>query len=255
MSMIAVKYTKTAIGDPALMKRLEAPMAIAVATAYCIRDRIVGRGMTVTPANAYRSTATAGGGQSNRGKRQYYISPSYASKIGIDKQTRWDSSAEMHGAVSAISGTANVSGGMWAGLQIRNSGDRAIIEFGGSSLGASSTLTAKTTKKTGTFEVTLSADGRTRARQVRELKRSEGGEVQYRRKPKLVRNSEKAGRVYRNSRVGLLQLTASEDAAQREAFRDAMDRIAAKLFGRKPMDNPISGDPKLYRAILAAFGV
>lgn len=251
---ITVKYTKAAIGDPALLERLRAPMAIATATATAIRDRVRRAHVTATQAAAYKGTPTAGGGKSGTVRKAYYVSPAYATAVGLQDQTRWQSSADMHQAVGAVSGLGDVSGGMWQGLQVRNSGERAVIEFGGSSLGASSKRSALTKTKTGTYEVTLSDNGHVRARQVRELKRNEGGQVQYRRKPKLVRNAEKAGRVFKNSRVGLLQCTPTEEAAQWQAFRDATDATLARMFGRERVARPVTGDQPLYRAILRGFG-
>ena len=247
--MIDIKYTKTAMADPAQMLRLKQPMAIAQATAYAIRDRVVNRGQLATSPQGFSTTPDAGPKKCPR----YYISPEYAEKAGLGTQTRWESSQAMHAALGAKPGQGHATGKMWEGLQVRNSGDTAIIEFGGSSTGASSTRTALTQKVHGTYEVTLSDNNRLRAKQVTELKRDEGGQVQYRRKPKLVRNQVKAGTVFANSKIGLLQPTESEQAAQWTAFRDFCARMTSACFGGQVPAGQPQGDAALYTAITKGF--
>ncbi len=233
--------------DPAQLQRLRQPMTIAIATANTIRQRVAVRGQLVTPANAYRATPDAGPTK----KPRYYLSPAYAEAAGLGTQTRWESSAVMHAAVGAKTGTGNTTGALWkpGALQVRNSGDSAIIEFGGSSLGASSTRTALTKKVHGSYHVTLSDNGKLRAKQVSELKRDEGGDVQYRRKPKQVRNAVKAGTVFKNSRIGLLQPTEAESQAQFNAFRSQCGLAVAACFGGN-CKSESGGDRALFDAIM-----
>lgn len=244
--MITVKMSKTAMEDPATLRRLQQPMAIAKATASHIRQRVA-QGRTATPADPYDGTPTAGKGK----VRRYYLSPAYAERLGLGSQTRWESSRAMHAAKGLRPGKASATGQMWAGLQVRNYGsDSAVIDFGGSSLGASSTRTAITKKKAGTFEVTLSGNGKLAARQARELSRDEGGQVKYRRKPKLVRNSLKAAAVFTGSRVGLLQCTPDEIQAMNAAVATKAGILVAACFGARTPTSEPGGDRSLYTAIL-----
>lgn len=247
--LIGVKYSKTVLGDPRLIERVRQPLAIAKATATHIKRRVLA-GKTATPADAYSNKPTAGPKQ----KPRYFVSPQYAKDLGLGEQTRWASSAEMHRHKGIRAGTANATGEMWKGLQVRNFGtEGAIIDYGGSSTGASSVRTAVTKRKAGTFEVTLSDDGKLRARQVRELVRVEGGEVKRRRKAKKVRNSQKAGTVFKNTRVGLLQPTPSETAAQLAAVNSVCGELVATIFGGSGVHLRSQGDQALYRAILREF--
>jgi len=137
-------------------------------------------------------------------------------------------------------------------LQVRNYGNKGgVIEFARSSLGASSTRTAITKKSHGEYEVTVAKGGRLKAKQVRELARDEGGNVKYRRKPKLVRNRTKAAAVFRNSRVGLLQPTPAESQAQFAAVAHAAEAVVVHAFGSKLVHSGTdNGDRRLFDAII-----
>lgn len=260
---VTVKFTKTTLRDANLMQALNNVMAIAAPLASTIRDRVTMRHQLVTVAKPYADKGRADAGPPK--KPAYYISPAYAEKNHLmspstsgdpAKMTRWESSAQMHQAVGAISGTGDVTGAMWKGLQVRNSGSMAIIEFGGSSLGASSTLTARTTKVEGSYVVTTDKTGKTHAKAARALKHDDAGAVMYRRKPKLVRNSEKAGRVLKNSRIGLLMSTDAEKAAMWQAFRNAVATGVCKCFGVVPTQQvPSTGDRALYDQITRNLNV
>lgn len=247
--MITVKMSKTAMKDPATLARLAQPMAIAKATASHLRNRIH-RGQTATPPDPYNGTPTAGRGKT----RRYYLSPAYAERLGLGNQTRWESSRAMHQAKGLRPGKASATGQMQAGLQVRNFGsDSAVIDYGGSSLGASSTRTAITKAKHGTYEVTVANNGKVAARQARELSRDEGGQVKYRRKPKLVRNALKAAAVFTGSRVGLLQCTPDEIQAMQAAVATRAGILVAACFGARTPTSEPGGDRALYNAIMQEF--
>ena len=243
--MIEVRYTKTTLQDPAQLARLRQPMAIAAATATVIHDRVVVRGQLATPPKAFATVPDAG----NVKKPRYYISPKYAEEAGLGKQTRWESSAAMHQAIGARAGTGDATGALWKGLAVRNSGETAIIEFQGSSYGAKSTLSARRDKIVGAYKV-KNTNGRLKAVQMTELRRDEGGDVVYRRKPLQVRNQVKAATVFRNSRIGLLQPTDAETQAQFGAFRDYSANLISSLFGGQPVAGQATGDANLYADIL-----
>jgi hypothetical protein len=178
------------------------------------------------------------------------LSPAYAERLGLGTQTRWKSSAEMHAAKGLEPGKARATGEMINGIQVRNYGaDSAIVELGGSSLGASSTRTAIATKKEGTFEITLSDRGHLRAKQIKELSRDEGGKVKYRRKPKLVPNRVKAASVFRNVRVGLLQTTEAETLALWSAWANAAGSIVRRSLGIPGNVPIVAGDRQLFDAV------
>jgi hypothetical protein len=241
MSMhVTAKFSKTVDAD--LKNALQKPMALATAAANHIRQRML-LGDTATPADPYSSNPTAGA----KDNKRYYISPAYAKEAGAGKQTRWESSAVMHSTLGGKPG--NVTGGMWSGLQVRNYGaEGAVIDFGGSTLGSSSTLTAKTQKVEGSYEVTLSEDGKLRARQLKDLKRDEGGKVLYRRKPKLVRNAHKASTLFRHSHIAAVQNTDDELQALANALAAVAAQQVAMSFGGKATNLPHAGNPRLYAA-------
>lgn len=239
---LSVKVTWAKTADVNLKAALAKPMALATATARHIQARIA-QGQYATPPDPYSSTPHAG----KRKNPRYYISPAYAVKVGLGTQTRWASSAEMHAARGLKPGQA--TGELIRSLQVRNYGaEGAVIEPSGSSLGQSSTLTALTTKKAGTFEITMSPHGQLRAKQVRELSKDEGGKVKFRRKPKLVRNALKASSLYKNLNVGLLQNTDAELIALSNALAAHAAVLTARALGGKATNLPHAGDPRLYAA-------
>lgn len=247
---VTVKWSKSA--TEVTRADLAQPMAVATAFAQHLRDRATAGKFATTP-EAYKDKPTSG----PRRHKAYYISPYYAEKCGLGKQTRFASSREMHAALPGGHQLGNVTGEMWKGLQVRNWGDDGVIvEFGGSSLGAKSTLTAITKRKAGEYEVTLSGNGKLRAKQVRELSRDEGGNVKYRRKPKLVRNNLKAYAVFQYLRIGLLQPTDAELAAAAAAVRNHADIIVRGRFGAAlggAEQGAPSGTMRLYQAMMAGF--
>jgi hypothetical protein len=248
--VIRVTYTKPVREDTKILAQLAQPMALATATARHIHRRIAA-GDTATPAEAYSTKPTSGPAKA----RRYYISPAYAERVGLGKQTRWKSSAEMHAAKGLQPGKASATGEMLRNITVRNwGGEGAVIEFTGSSLGASSTRTARTRKVGGTYEVTLSDNGKVRARQVRELTRDEGGAVQYRRKPKLVRNREKAAAVFRHSRVGLLQTTDDETLALWCAWANKAGSLVRRAMGIPEGVPIVGGNRQLFDAATQELG-
>ncbi len=235
---IKVKWSKTANDD--IRAALAKPMALATAAAQHMQARLM-QGRFATPPDAFSSTPHAG----PKDKPRFYVSPAYATKTGLGNQTRFASSAEMH--QSRGFKPANASGEMLRGIQVRNFGaEGAVIDFQGSSTGASSTLSAITKKTAGTFEISLSGNGKLRAKQVRELSRDEGGKVKYRRKPKMVSNATKASTVFKNLNIGLLQNTDDELIALANALAAHTAVATARALGGTAENLPHAGDPRLY---------
>lgn len=271
LTLNEVKWTKTALADPAIMKKLENTMAYAVPTANTIKRRCIGEGRTATPPQPYRGSDEDSSRTKKR--RSYFISPAYMDRIGAPKRY-WKTSADFHAAMGVKPGSFLVSGGMWDGLQVRNYGaDGAVIDFGGSSLGAKSTNTANTqVSKPGEGQQQLwlvrknARTGQLEAVKKRELSRFKRnardgshakGDVRYRATPTLVRNSDKAGTVFRFSRVGLLQPTDDEVEAIVGAAAWEATRLVNRCFddsNRTARDGDyfteIGGDKKLLISII-----
>jgi len=202
---VRVRYTKAAQGDPAMLARLRRPMVLGEALARQVADRVARQGRTATPFDAYSG---------ERKGRAYVVSDAYAAQLGL-AGARWRSSSAFHAGAGVRPGTARATGGMWRGLQVRNSGaDAVILDFAGSSLGAKR-------------QATKTKSGRQRAR------------------PVLIRNQTKGGTVWRHSRVNVLQPTDSENEALGAAVaRWAQQLISATLGGEVGRFSS-SGDPVL----------
>lgn len=247
--MIGVKISKLVLQDPALMKRVAQPLALALVMAEAMEQR-VRSGKTATPPKPYAThvverrqvqTQTKTGAKTKAG---YVISPYYASKLGIGAE-RFANSADMHAAAGVRLGTFRATGGMWDGLQVRNFGNGAVIEFAGVSLGKASyppNITFRTGKVTDVTEretkrrVEAAATGRKLGkdrdlvesngrifRQERAARRDKRGQIIRRKSPQMIRNWQKAGVVFKHSRVNVVQPTDDET-------RDMIDGLCAALF-------------------------
>jgi hypothetical protein len=245
--MISVKYTKPVMEDPDIVRALRQPMAMAVAAANHMKRRLQ-NGQPASSPQPYKATPTAGprGGTG----RRYYLSPAYAERLGLGNQTKWRSSAEMHAAKNLNPGKASATGEMMKAWTVRNYGpDAAVIEMGGSSLGASSVITAVTKKVHGTYEVTLSRSGKLRAKQLEVAQRDEGGKVKMRRKPKLVQNREKAVAVYKAIGINVFEATDDELLAMWAAWANQASSLVRRSCGIPGEIPVVAGNRLLYDAV------
>jgi hypothetical protein len=207
-------------------------------------------GQMATPAKPYAThtvergrvqTRTKTGAKTKAG---YVVSQAYADKLGM-AQTRFESSAQMHAAGGVRFGTFRATGGMWEGLQVRNFGDGAVIEFAGVSLGKASyppNITFRTgrlldvTEQETKRRAAAAASGRT-VRKDRDLfevdgkimrheraaRRDKKGNVIKRKTAQMIRNWQKAGVVFKHSRVNVIQSTDRETL-------DMIDGFGASLY-------------------------
>lgn len=236
-----VHFSKTTTA--AIRENLAPAANLARATAQHMKNRLRRRRYATVP-KPFSDDPTAG----PRKRKHYYITPAYAAEIGTEI-TRWGSSLKMHQAVGA-KGPGIVSGKLLRSMRVRNFGrDAMVIEFAGSSLGASSAHTARTAG-TGTYETTLSSDGKLRARQLRELKRDKSGNVLFRRKPKKVLNRLKAAAVFTHSNIGLLHPLGEETRAMVAAVGASVSTILITTFGGVVIqEDDDKGNRRLYEAI------
>lgn len=235
--MITVKISKLTLADPAKLRAVQRPLALAKVMAEAVQQRVMVRGQPATTAKPYATHTThpdtrritsrnSAGGKTKRG---YVVSTQYATAAGVSTN-RYDSSADFHRATGTKPGTYRVTGKMWQGLQVRNFGNGAVIEFAGVSLGGSSKPRVAWQR----------VDGKSAPRRNRK------GDVVVL-KPKNVRNWEKAGIVFRQSRVNVIQPTDYET-------RDLVDGVGAKLFDAIRIvttDGLSSGDTVLPKTALA----
>lgn len=293
MSFINVQLSGAVdkIVDPAKLKYLEDAVRVASVTAGIIKERVFGRGETATPSKPYkgyrlevREITPKTGVKSYKAlrrtadsqkKKGYYVSPAYAAKFGLTK-TRFDSSAEFHTAAGIRHGTSKASGGMAAGLQVRNFGNGAIIELAGSSLGASSVRRATMKVVKGEFKdiaahdvkrssLVHDADGNLQRRewtehvpakrvQVRAQVQNKDGSAREGRKPKLVRNWEKGATVFHFQEVNVVQPTDRETVDLSDAFQDMTNEAVCSLLGGTVLTASNGQHGEYYRRIIKAFG-
>ena len=252
---VSVRFSRTALADPAVMAKLQNAMAFAIPTANAIKRRVVGEGRTATAPQPYKGSQEDS--SQTKKRRSYFISPAYRDLIGAPKRY-WKTSAAFHAAMGVKNGSFNVSGGMWQGLVVRNFGaDGAVITFDGSSLGAKSTQSANTRAVKGQFAVRQGREGAMQAVRHRELARDKEGNVRYRKKPTMIRNSDKAGTVFKYSRIGLLQPNDDEIDAIVGAAAWEATRLVHRCFddsNRTARDGDyfteVSGDKSLLVSII-----
>lgn len=153
----------------------------------------------------------------------YVISDEYATLVGVSG-TKWRSSAAFHKAAGTKPGSFRVSGGMWSGLGVRNvGGAAAVIDFAGSSLGASQ-QSAKT----------------------------KGGRERKSRSAQ-VRNQIKAGTVFRNSGVNPIQPKEAEEEALVAAVCKWAQQMLVRTLGATAGDFNTTGDRALLQDVLRLY--
>lgn len=211
MIEIRVRYTKAAQANVDLRANLQRPMVLAESAAKRVSTRVVTQGKTATPAKPYSTRS-----------RSYTISDAYGQQLGVTK-TRYRNSQEFHAAVGTRTGAFRVSGGMWAGLQVRNVGSTAaLIDFAGSSIG-STRQSGKT--KTG----------------------------RQRKSPVKVRNQAKGAIVFNQSEVNVLQMTQGEEEALVGAVTRWSQNIVGRIFGATSGQFSTTGDQQLLQDILRHY--
>ena len=191
------------------LDRVANALVVATRMAKTIRQRAQ-RGDFATKPKPYR---TSGRYDPRTGQMSpYFISEGYKEKLGAPFR-RFQSSAHFHRVVGRrVAG--NITGGLWAGLRVRNFGvEGAIIEFTGKSIG----MRIKKLKK-----------GKTNQRVN-------------------VANRRKAATVFRTLKVNIIQPQDKEI----ESLGTAAAFVVAESvsFGDKPTLSP-SGDRTLARALV-----
>ena len=265
MIHVGVKYTEKATKSPELLQRLAQPMLLARALARRIHERVAEQGDLATIVQTYKDElqlerrSIRAKKESERYSRQlidatakgyarrvaeltnklrkaddtlqntgdaldngYRVSDAYAKLLGLT-QSKFRSSAAFHMAAGTKVGTFRVSGGMWSGLGVRNVGaNAAILDFFGSTLGGS-TQSGKT------------KGGRERSRPVN------------------VRNQIKAGTVFRQSGVNVIQPKEAEEAAMVAAVCKWAQTMVAKTLGATMGQFKGDGDQQLLMDILQLY--
>lgn len=221
------KSTARAMTDVDFGKRMGNMLRLGGLVASHMRQRVASQAKPATrPTKGY-------GGRQRAGGRDipYAVSESYATAAGTEATA--DSSRQWHQQAGVRFGSFDVTGGMWQGMQIRETagGDGTIIDFRGSSLGGSGkpkTYTGKKkNKETGEIqEVTKTRSEKTRLN---------------------VPNAQKAGRVFALTGVNVIQPTAQEELAMAAAVALQHQITLQESLGEPPAGvEVIAGDPVMY---------
>lgn len=261
---VQIRYTNAIKDKPEAIAQLRRPMVLGQALAVRVRERVSRAGDLATEVQKYRGEAKAervskrlaknyeayerriglarsqgnlkrvaelqaklrkiDNDQQDSGEKlqPYVISEAYAKLVGVPA-TRFSSSAAFHQAAGTKPGTFRVSGGMWAGLQVRNVGASAVVlDFAGSTLG-------------GTRQSSTTKSGR------------------QRKNPVLVRNQVKAGTVFRQSKVNVIQPKDSEVDAMGAAVVRWSQNMIGRTLGATIGGFQGDGDQQLLRDILAHY--
>ena len=241
---IVATFSKSVREDRAVLARLQKPVAIARAVALHTQTRFRA-GRTASPPKPYKTKATAG----SKHRPSYYISEAYAKAAGVPGKTRWKSSASFHQAAAAKPGI--VTGEMIENVGVRNNGRTgALIEFRGSSIGASSEQTAKRRRINSKYDPETGAKNKA----VFEERKDEAGNVLLNKNPKKVRNQDKGGRLYKYLRIAALQSKPNEQRAMLDAVATEGARATAAFFGFDAATVFNRGDRVLRDKILRNLG-
>lgn len=226
--MITVRTSKSAFGrDGKILSVVGVALAIAKESARHVQWR-ARRGDFATVPKRYKNKEF----WKNGAVKKFRVSKPYAQQAGVGGQTEWDSSAEFHRSVGKAQG--DVSGGMWAGLQVRNWGSTgSIVEFARSSMASA----PKRIKQPRVRKALTEAEKQQRA-EARTAK------------PTKVQNRVKADAVFRALKIGLLQHKPQETQAITAAVSAVTGKQLASAFGGTLRIGGDTGNTALYRAIV-----
>lgn len=226
--MIAVRTSKAAFDrEGKILSVVGLALALARESARHVQAR-ARRGDFVTVPKRYKNKAF----WKNGAVKKYRVSKPYAQAAGVGSQTEWDSSAEFHRATGRAPG--DVSGGMWAGLRVRNWGTTgSIVEFARSSMGA--------------FPKPV-RQSQTRKR-LTDAERQQRAEARVA-KPTKAQNRFKAYALFKALNIGVLQHKPQETQAIASAVAVVSAKQLAASFGGTLRIGGNTGNPALYRAIV-----
>ena len=252
MIVVTVQLSKRAQGDPATMARVRQPLALAIALARRVKERVALQGRTATPVPGYDTGST----KSRGGDRRWRVSKAYADALGVEQH--WRSSAQFHSAIGTRAGTFRATGGMWQGLVARNVGSAAAtVDFQGSSVGGYDPSARQ-----------LASEKRGRARKAaqRRAAAEAAGRQPTKRKPRdpsappsqprervasAARNSVKAGSIWVAQKVNVVQPTAAEEQAMNGALVAWTSQRMQRLLGAELAAIRVGGDRAMYREAVA----
>jgi hypothetical protein len=224
--MIQIRYTQNAVNpnkatyDPTLLDRVRPMVEATIPLAAWIRDRVQQRGQVVGGVVPY----------SNNGAVRYTANQTYAAEGGGPVTAR--SSAAWHAAAGKKAGTYTVTGGMWRGLSVVNTGTGdAQIRFIGSSMGKAGRSSGKSFGK----------------------KHKHAGK----RIPVNVRNDAKAYSIWAQQGRNVIQpddneITALQAAAAWQAMLATQRAFGGELVGPQSLNQ---GQPGLFANIVRAWVV
>ena len=208
-------------GDPAVLERLQPWINAMVPLALAVKQRVQQHGKVVGEQPTYSPTTSG-----------YKVTPEYASAAGAgDGDGKhpgwWRSSLSFHDAAGAKAGTGQVTGGMWAGFQVRTYGQNAVVmDFAGSSLGREGLA-----RISGTMDKRAGKNGAA----IKML------------------NSDKAGTLWAGWNVNVTQPTDDEqEALEGAVLRQAQVALSAAFGVEVPPEFTVA-DMALFHKISAAW--
>lgn len=238
------RLTKAQSKNEAFVLRMKPIVEMGVILATHIRDRSIG--ILSSSDELPQPCDKRGWHREGPGERVpgQVVSAEYAAAGGLPTTT-FASSADLHNAAKPIRGVqryANVTGGMWAGIQARGSGKSGvIIDFGGTSPGHGS---AKPT-----FVATAERVGGEGGKPIPVMVRA--GE--------MVRNQNKAWVVFTKVGKSPIEPLGVENIALCEAATALMQRAVIREFGdtgeynQQVWELDFGGDPVLREKLLVGW--
>jgi len=224
-----------AMADVDFGKRMGSMLRLGGLVASHMRRRVADRGqMASRPKTSYSRLKPTGGGKVH----QYAVAVPYATEANTDPAA--DTSHAWHQRAGVKFGTFDVTGGMWAGMQVRsvNGGDGVAIDFRGSSVGGTGKAKTYTGKKKNKETGEITEVTKTRSESTR----------------LNIRNQDKAGRVFALFGVNVIQPTAEEDLAMAAAVGRQHHITLQNALGEPPPGVQIvAGDVGLFNKLVHSW--
>lgn len=264
MITVTVRYTKAAQADPALLEQLRQPMALGMALARQIKERVSQRGDTATAVERYQQEVALGKSLKRLGKSYDRTERALSAAVFQRHEKR---ARELRAKLKKIENTEESLNDKVKAYKISDAyaqllglqqtefrSSAAFHEAAGTKPGSSRVTGGMwqglQVRNVGAGSVVLDFEGSSTGA-ARQSSTTRGG--RQRSRPVRVRNQIKAGTVFRFSGVNVVQPKETENEAMAAAVCRWSQNMLVRTLGATAEGFGTTGDQQLLQAILRQY--
>jgi len=261
---VTVRYTRAAQADPALLEQLRQPMALGLALARQVKERVSQRGDTATAVERYQDEVRLAGSLKRLSRSYDRTEARLAAAVSQRNERR---ASELRAKLRQIENSEQSLGDKVRAYKISEAYAQAL-GLHETTYRSSAAFHEAAGTKPGSFRVT---GGMWQGLQVRNVGAGsvvldfEGSSTgaarqssttktgRQRSRPVRVRNQVKAGTVYRFSKVNVVQPKDTENEAMAAAVCRWSQNMLVRTLGATAGEFGTTGDQQLLQAILRQY--